>query len=285
MKKLALVSALLSSIIGLNAHAYQTESFGAYEHIDMDGAKSNSAAISGKYYFKSVQTRSAPLAEAAFLDKASSIGGGYSYSKIKDDEDLVDFQFNALGLESEIFIPDSQFYVSGALHRTNVKATVHGLGSESDNGNGYEFEAGFLPINGLLLAVGVADFSESMNPVKIAKYGFVTNFSNAAVVSGENDDTAVSLRAKYVSEIAGYYTNLEAQTYIGDETSYRLGADLYLDPTLSIGLSFADSTADDSDTIFNIRAQKFITPQFALGVGYTTLDDADSYGINGTLRF
>ena len=285
MKKLALVSALLSSIIGLNAHAYQTESFGAYEHIDMDGAKSNSAAISGKYYFKSVQTRSAPLAEAAFLDKASSIGGGYSYSKIKDDEDLVDFQFNALGLESEIFIPDSQFYVSGALHRTNVKATVHGLGSESDNGNGYEFEAGFLPINGLLLAVGVADFSESMNPVKIAKYGFVTNFSNAAVVSGENDDTAVSLRAKYVSEIAGYYTNLEAQTYIGDETSYRLGADLYLDPTLSIGLSFADSTADDSDTIFNIRAQKFITPQFALGLGYTTLDDADSYGINGTLRF
>lgn len=285
MKKLALVSALLSSIIGLNAHAYQTDSFGAYEHIDMDGAKSNSAAISGKYYFKSVQTRSAPLAEAAFLDKASSIGGGYSYSKIKDDEDLVDFQFNALGLESEIFIPDSQFYVSGALHRTNVKATVHGLGSESDNGNGYEFEAGFLPINGLLLAVGVADFSESMNPVKIAKYGFVTNFSNAAVVSGENDDTAVSLRAKYVSEIAGYYTNLEAQTYIGDETSYRLGADLYLDPTLSIGLSFADSTADDSDTIFNIRAQKFITPQFALGVGYTTVDDADSYGINGTLRF
>lgn len=285
MKKLALVSALLSSIIGLNAHAYQTESFGAYEHIDMDGAKSNSAAISGKYYFKSVQTRSAPLAEAAFLDKASSIGGGYSYSKIKDDEDLVDFQFNALGLESEIFIPDSQFYVSGALHRTNVKATVHGLGSESDNGNGYEFEASFLPINGLLLTVGVADFSESMNPVKIAKYGFVTNFSNAAVVSGENDDTAVTLRAKYVSEIAGYYTNLEAQTYIGDETSYRLGADLYLDPTLSIGLSFADSTADDSDTIFNIRAQKFITPQFALGVGYTTLDDADSYGINGTLRF
>lgn len=285
MKKLALVSALLSSIIGLNAHAYQTESFGAYEHIDMDGAKINSAAISGKYYFKSVQTRSAPLAEAAFLDKASSIGGGYSYSKMKDDEDLVDFQFNALGLESEIFIPDSQFYVSGALHRTNVKATVHGLGSESDNGNGYEFEAGFLPINGLLLAVGVADFSESMNPVKIAKYGFVTNFSNAAVVSGENDDTAVSLRAKYVSEIAGYYTNLEAQTYIGDETSYRLGADLYLDPTLSIGLSFADSTADDSDTIFNIRAQKFITPQFALSVGYTTVDDADSYGINGTLRF
>jgi hypothetical protein len=285
MKKLSLITALLSSCVALNANAYQTEATGAYEYVDMDGGKTNSAAISGKYYFNPVQTRNAPLAEAAFLDKASNIGGGYAYSKLQDDEDFGDLQFNIIGVEGEIFIPDTQFYVSGALHRTNIKATINGLGSESDNGNGYEFEAGFLPVNGLLLAVGVADFSESINPVKVAKYGFVTNISNAAVVSGDNDDTAVSLRAKYVSEVAGFYTNFEGVTYIGDETSYRLAADLYLDQTLSVGVSFADSTADDSDSIFNIRAQKFFNPQFALGVGYTTTDGADSYGINGTFRF
>ncbi|KXO80107.1 hypothetical protein AYL20_04465 [Acinetobacter venetianus] len=285
MKKLSLITALLSSCVALNANAYQTEATGAYEYVDMDGGKTNSAAISGKYYFNPVQTRNAPLAEAAFLDKASNIGGGYAYSKLQDDEDFGDLQFNIIGVEGEIFIPDTQFYVSGALHRTNIKATINGLGSESDNGNGYEFEAGFLPVNGLLLAVGVADFSESINPVKVAKYGFVTNVSNAAVVSGDNDDTAVSLRAKYVSEVAGFYTNFEGVTYIGDETSYRLAADLYLDQTLSVGVSFADSTTDDSDSIFNIRAQKFFNPQFALGVGYTTTDGADSYGINGTFRF
>ena len=285
MKKLSLITALLSSCVALNANAYQTEATGAYEYVDMDGGKTNSAAISGKYYFNPVQTRNAPLAEAAFLDKASNIGGGYAYSKLQDDEDFGDLQFNIIGVEGEIFIPDTQFYVSGALHRTNIKATINGLGSESDNGNGYEFEAGFLPVNGLLLAVGVADFSESINPVKVAKYGFVTNVSNAAVVSGDNDDTAVSLRAKYVSEVAGFYTNFEGVNYIGDETSYRLAADLYLDQTLSVGVSFADSTADDSDSIFNIRAQKFFNPQFALGVGYTTTDGADSYGINGTFRF
>ena len=285
MKKLSLITALLGSCVALNANAYQTEATGAYEYVDMDGGKTNSAAISGKYYFNPVQTRNAPLAEAAFLDKASSIGGGYAYSKLQDDEDFGDLQFNIIGVEGEVFIPDTQFYVSGALHRTNIKATINGLGSESDNGNGYEFEAGFLPVNGLLLSVGVADFSESINPVKVAKYGFVTNVSNAAVVSGDNDDTAVSLRAKYVSEVAGFYTNFEGVTYIGDETSYRLAADLYLDQTLSVGVSFADSTADYSDSIFNIRAQKFFNPQFALGVGYTTTDGADSYGINGTFRF
>ncbi|WP_031949859.1 putative porin, partial [Acinetobacter baumannii] len=80
-------------------------------------------------------------------------------------------------------------------------------------------------------------------------------------------------------------TNFEGQTYIGDETTYRLGADLYLDPTLSIGASFADSTAEDSDTIFSLRAQKFFTPQVAVGLTYTTVDDANSFGINGAFRF
>ena len=64
MKKLSLITALLSSFIGFNANAYQAESTIAYEHIDMDGGKTNSAAISGKFYFNPIQTRSAPLAEA-----------------------------------------------------------------------------------------------------------------------------------------------------------------------------------------------------------------------------
>ncbi|WEI19536.1 putative porin [Acinetobacter proteolyticus] len=285
MKKLSLVAALLSACFAINAHAYQSEVDAAYEHIDMDEGKGNSAVITGKYYFNPVQTRNAPLAEAAFLDKASNIGGGYAYSKLKDDEDSSDLQFNIIGLQGEFYIPNSQFYLSGALHRTNVKSTMNGLGSNSENGDGYSLEAGFLPINGLLLAVGVADLSDSLNPVQIAQYGFTNTLSNAAIVSGENDDTAVSLRAKYVSQIGGYYTNFEALSYIGDETTYRLGADLYLDSTLSVGLSFADSTADDSDSVFNVHAQKFFTPRFAVGIGYTTTDGVDSYGLNGTVRF
>ncbi|MFW1837846.1 putative porin [Acinetobacter gyllenbergii] len=285
MKKLNLLATLVSACFAVNAHAYQTEVNGAYEHINMDDGKGNSAVITGKYYFNPVQTRNAPLAEAAFLDKASNIGGGYAYSKLKDDQDFGDLQFNIIGFQGEFYVPNSQFYLSGALHRTNIKATINGLGSDSENGDGYSLEAGFLPINGLLLAVGVADLSDSLNPVQIAQYGFTNTLSNAAIVSGENDDTAVSLRAKYVAQIGGYYTNFEALSYIGDETSYRLGADLYLDPTLSVGISFADSTADDSDSVFSLRAQKFFTPQFALGVGYTTTDGADSYGLNGTVRF
>ena len=46
-----------------------------------------------------------------------------------------------------------------------------------------------------------------------------------------------------------------------------------------------DTTFDDFDTVWAVRAQKFFTPTIAVGLNYTTTEDADSYGINGTFRF
>ena len=115
----------------------------------------------------------------------------------------------------------------------------------------------------------------------VSKNGFIDTFSNISAVA---DDTAVTLRAKYVTQIGNHFTNFEGATYFGDETAYRLGADLYIDPTLSVGVSFMDTTFDDFDTVWAVRAQKFFTPAIAVGLDYTTTEDADSYGINGTFR-
>lgn len=285
MNKSNFLLALVTTICAFNANAYQTEVGTMYEFTDMDGGEVNSFGINGKYYFNPVETKNYPLAEAAFLNKASNIGAGYTYSKVEDDQDYAKLEYNSVGVAGEYFIPNSQFYLSGAFNRTKREVTVNNYGSADESGNGYALEVGFLPIDGLLLASGVADLSESFDPIQAAKYGFLTSFTNATTVTGEDNDKAVTLRAKYVTQIGNFYTNFEGQTYIGDETTYRLGADIYLDPTLSIGASFANSTADDSDTIFSVRAQKFFTPQVAVGLSYTTVDDADSFGINGTFRF
>lgn len=285
MNKSNFLLALVTTICAFNANAYQTEVGTMYEFTDMDGGEVNSFGINGKYYFNPVETKNYPLAEAAFLNKASNIGAGYTYSKVEDDQDYAKLEYNSVGVAGEYFIPNSQFYLSGAFNRTKREVTVNNYGSADESGNGYALEVGFLPIDGLLVAAGVADLSESFDPIQAAKYGFLTSFTNATTVTGEDDDKAVTLHAKYVTQIGNFYTNFEGQTYIGDETTYRLGADIYLDPTLSIGASFANSTADDSDTIFSVRAQKFFTPQVAVGLSYTTVDDADSFGINGTFRF
>ena len=264
-KKLALATALLASLG--TAHAYQAELNVGYENTDIDNLGDlDTFFINGKYYLNDVQVKNSPLAEAAFLNKASNIGLGYANASGDGDEDI-----DVFGVSGEFYIPNTQFYVSGTINQVDFAG---------DDNTGYALEVGYLPVTGMLVAVGAAN--ESVDPVQVANYGFTANLSNALTVG---DDTALSLRAKYVTQIGNHFTNFEGLTYIGDETTYRLAADLYIDPTLSVGLSIADSTADGSDTLFGIKAQKFFTPTIAAGVNYHTTDGIDSFGINGTFRF
>ena len=277
LKKIALTTALIASFG--TAHAYQAEINANYENTSFDGDSEDldTFGISGKYYLNGVNTKNSPLAEAAFLSKASNIGLGYANSSI--DEDGADLEIDTVGLNGEFFIPNSQFYVSGSLNRSEVTVESE-FGNASDDNVGYALEAGYLPVDGLLIAAGVA--KENLDPMYVSKNGFIDTFSNISAVA---DDTAVTLRAKYVTQIGNHFTNFEGATYFGDETAYRLGADLYIDPTLSVGVSFMDTTFDDFDTVWAVRAQKFFTPAIAVGLNYTTTEDADSYGINGTFRF
>lgn len=277
LKQLALTTALIASFG--TAHAYQAEINANYENTSFDGDSEDldTFGISGKYYLNGVITKNSPLAEAAFLSKASNIGLGYANSSI--DEDGGDLEIDTVGLNGEFFIPNSQFYVSGSLNRSEVTVESE-FGKASDDNVGYALEAGYLPVDGLLIAAGVA--KENLDPMYVSKNGFIDTFSNISAVA---DDTAVTLRAKYVTQIGNHFTNFEGATYFGDETAYRLGADLYIDPTLSVGVSFMDTTFDDFDTVWAVRAQKFFTPAIAVGLDYTTTEDADSYGINGTFRF
>lgn len=277
LKQLALTTALIASFG--TAHAYQAEINANYENTSFDGDSEDldTFGISGKYYLNGVITKNSPLAEAAFLSKASNIGLGYANSSI--DEDGADLEIDTVGLNGEFFIPNSQFYVSGSLNRAEVTVESE-FGKASDDNVGYALEAGYLPVDGLLIAAGVA--KENLDPMYVSKNGFIDTFSNISAVA---DDTAVTLRAKYVTQIGNHFTNFEGATYFGDETAYRLGADLYIDPTLSVGVSFMDTTFDDFDTVWAVRAQKFFTPAIAVGLDYTTTEDADSYGINGTFRF
>lgn len=277
LKQLALTTALIASFG--TAHAYQAEINANYENTSFDGDSEDldTFGISGKYYLNGVITKNSPLAEAAFLSKASNIGLGYANSSI--DEDGADLEIDTVGLNGEFFIPNSQFYVSGSLNRAEVTVESE-FGKASDDNVGYALEAGYLPVDGLLIAAGVA--KENLDPMYVSKNGFIDTFSNISAVA---DDTAVTLRAKYVTQIGNHFTNFEGATYFGDETAYRLGTDLYIDPTLSVGVSFMDTTFDDFDTVWAVRAQKFFTPAIAVGLDYTTTEDADSYGINGTFRF
>jgi len=249
LKKLTLATALIASLG--TAHAYQAEVGGTIALVDPDnGDTSTGFAIDGTYYFNPVQVKNSPLNEAAFLNRASNINAAVSYI----DYDLFDVTTFNVGVE--YFVPNSDFYVSGNIGQSSTDTPIG-----DDDTTLYSAELGYLPVPGLLVAVGLAGYDNDAG-----------------------DDVDPTLRAKYVSQVGAYDMNFEGGASFGDLDAYNLGADLYLDKTFSVGLGFSDSDLENSD-VFTIRAKKFFTQQVSLEGSIDFADAGNVFGVRGAYRF
>lgn len=255
MKKLAIASALLATFaFAGTAQAYQAEVGGSITHIDWDNADSSTGfGVDGTYYFNPVQVKNSPLNEAAFLNRASNVNGGLSYSDSNNIEQTV----FAAGIE--YFVPNTDFYLSAGINHLEIETPF----AEGDS-TGYSAEVGYLPAPGLLVAAG---------------------FVGQSVDDGD-DEIDPTIRAKYVTQMGGYDVNFEAGTSFGDIDYYNLGADVYLDKTLSVGAGFSSSDSDlaDDDT-FTLRAKKFFNQQVSVEGSVGFGDTANTFGVRGAYRF
>ena len=249
LKKLTLATALIASLG--TAHAYQAEVGGTIALVDPDnGDTSTGFAIDGTYYFNPVQVKNSPLNEAAFLNRASNINAAVSYI----DYDLFDVTTFNVGVE--YFVPNSDFYVSGNIGQSSTDTPIG-----DDDTTIYSAELGYLPVPGLLLAVGLAGYNNDAG-----------------------DDVDPTLRAKYVTQVGQYDMNFEGGASFGDLDAYSLGADLYLDKTFSVGLGYSDSDIDNSD-VFTIRAKKFFNQQVSLEGSIDFAYEGNIFGVRGAYRF
>ncbi|WOE41453.1 putative porin [Acinetobacter chinensis] len=257
MKKLAIASAVLSMIaITGTAHAYQAEVGASAGLIDPDnGSSSGSFGVNGTYYFNPVQTRNAPLAEAAFLDRASNVKAQYHYDEVGDDE------VHNYGAGIEYFVPGSDFYVSGNVGRQDVKFK-HGNDLDTTL---YSAEVGYLPAPGFLIAAGVKGYDNDYK-----------------------DGVDPTIRAKYVTQVGGKDINLEAGAAFGDLDEYNLAADYFIDKTFSVGADYYSNDLNDNNE-FGINARKFFTPQVSLegrvGFGEVGNNDYNKFGVAAKYRF
>ncbi|WP_180002598.1 MULTISPECIES: putative porin [unclassified Acinetobacter] len=248
-KKLTLATVLIASLG--TAHAYQAEVGGTIALVDPDnGDTSTGFAIDGTYYFNPVQVKNSPLNEAAFLNRASNINAAVSYI----DYDLFDVTTFNVGVE--YFVPNSDFYVSGNIGQSSTDTPIG-----DDDTTIYSAELGYLPVPGLLVAVGLAGYDNDAG-----------------------DDVDPTLRAKYVTQVGQYDMNFEGGASFGDLDAYSLGADLYLDKTFSVGLGYSDSDIDNSD-VFTIRAKKFFNQQVSLEGSIDFADEGNIFGVRGAYRF
>ena len=258
MKKLAIASALLSAIaVTGTAHAYQAEVGASAAYLDPDnGSSGNAFGVDGTYYFNPVQTRNAPMAEAAFLDRASNVNAHINYNEVGDDE------VTKYGVGAEYYVPNSDFYLSGNVGRQDVD---YAGGGDSDT-TLYGAEVGYLPAPGLLIAAGLKGYDND-----------------------NNDGVDPTIRAKYVTQLSnGNDINLEAGAAFGDLDEYNLAADYFIDKSFSVGADYYNNDLSDNSE-FGVNARKFFTQQVSLegriGFGEVGNNDYNKFGVAAKYRF
>ena len=294
MKKLGLATALLLAMTG--AQAYQFEVQGQSEYIDNTvNDQDFYGALQGTYYFKNVDATKGPLAEAAFLNQASNFSLAYNYGedKLPGNRDVV----HVYGAKAEAYVPTKLVpaYASASYSHT---ITDNKTGEPNDNGDRYALELGAVVAPNFLVAVGYTSVADqySLDAFNILSNG-VAKAALESLSIGEDpnyDQDAITARTKYVGAIDG--TNMavgfEAGLVYGEDTMYNLKTDLYLTPALSVGASYAETSADSPiDSAWGANVNYFITPAIAVGASYVNTNaegvavDTQTVGLNAKFRF
>ena len=291
MKKISLATAMLLAMTG--AQAYQFEVQGQSEYIDNTANDKNfTGAVQGTYYFKNVDAAKGPLAEAAFVNQASNVALAYNYGEY--DEAGLDIVSHTYGAKAEAYIPTKfvPAYASASYSHT-INDSKNALETD-DQGDRYALELGAVVAPNFLVAVGytsVAD-DESYDAFNILSNGVAKAGLESATIADKKD--AITARTKYVGAIDGTNMALGFETGLvyGRDTAYSLKTDLYLTPALSVGASYAETSANiANDKAWGANVNYFITPAIAVGATYVNSNaegearDTQTVGLNAKVRF
>ena len=295
MKKLGLATALLLAMTG--AQAYQFEVQGQSEYIDGTvNDKNFTGSVQGTYYYKNVDASKGPLAEAAFLNQASNVSLAYTYAPF-DLGNLVDIESHTYGVKGEAYLPTKfvPAYASASYSHTKLNADAN-IATFKDNGDRYALELGAVIAPNFLVAVGYTSVVDtiSLDAFGIMNNGIAKAVGEAATIADDQD--AITARVKYVGAIDG--TNMaigfESGLVYGESTAYQLKTDLYLNPQLSVGVSYAESSYDNllPNKAWGANVNYFITPAVAVGASYVNANaekgsvlDTQTVGLNAKFRF
>lgn len=258
MKKSFLLKSIVLaalSVAAVSANAYQSEVGLTGVYANTTGSDGKGIALDATYYFAGVDTAKGPLNEAAFLNRASNVGAAVSYAEAGDAD------ATSAELKGEYYHADSNLYASANL----------GYG-EIDDGTGkvdattYAVELGYLPVDGLLLALGVTGVDLD--------------------VAGADTDFNPTLRAHYVTQYGSHDVALKADTTFADgNMDYNVGGTYYIDNTFGLGVDYANSNMEGADSTITFSAKKFVTPAASIEAMIGTTDGANSFGIRGAYRF
>jgi hypothetical protein len=236
------------------------------------------------------------LAEAAFLNQASNVALAYQYAQYDAprDEGRSDVESHVYGAKAEAYVPTQLVPAYASVAYSHTHNDGKNAATADDNGDRYALELGALVAPNFLVAVGYTSIADTM---AVDSFGIIANGAVKAVgeaLTINEDQDAITARTKYVGAIDG--TNMavgfEAGLVYGESTAYNLKTDLYLTPALSVGASYAETSADVAiDSAWGANVNYFITPAVAVGASYVNANavgeavDTQTVGVNAKFRF
>ena len=249
--KYPLATALLAlSSAPLMADVYNVEIDGSYNEAEIGKIESDVFVLKGSYFFGGVDDSKGPLAEAAFIDRASNVSLTYG----NGDTDPGDAGVEEFGVGGRYVNKESGFIFSADYDLQQVDFK----GSSKAELETFRFEAGLYVVEqGALTALfntrrtDAEESSNSPSNVEKAKqYG--VRYAQLIDFEGER---SLKVDASYV------YTDFKEDD---DDSVSNLDikADYYFTRQLSAGINLGYVFVSDSDT-----------------------DDAPRYGINGKYFF
>jgi len=234
MKKRCLyASVILALSSSAFAGSYQGEAAGSLAVVDQSGGD-NATVIGGRgnFYFAPVNNAGKPLAEAAFLSKASGVKGHIDLEN-SDSNDTT-----RLGLGAEVYIPRSIVYLGIDLERVDT---------DYDDNNAWIFTGGITPIDGLLVTTSYNEdtgYDLNVHAKYVTKLG---GQQSVKFFGGLVDDDSNTINAGF-----HFYFNRQLGAGMeiidsGDNTDFKLQGDYFLNENTFVRAFYRNS--DYADTL------------------------------------
>lgn len=233
LKTLSAVIALTLCSTAAMANTYQAEVGVVLGTIDTDAGDADLFGLGGEFFFEAVDTSGKPLAEAAFLQKASSVSAAYAQT------DYDGFEISAASLDVGYYFGDSIFYAG---------ATVVSYDFDGESEDDWGVTVGVTPVDGWLVTTTYmddVDYELNLQSKYVTQLAGETaiNFDLGYADGGDFDDI--------ISAGLDYYINhslsLGVFTESAEETATGVRGRYFFNDQFSAQFSY--ETEDDVDTI------------------------------------
>jgi Putative general bacterial porin len=250
-------TALLSMAVGSAAclaDDFRSEMRGAYSRLigPQDFPDLDAAWLQGLWFFAPVKSDGVPLAEAAFLARASSVSAAAARSESSFGVSV--FRLNSQAANVSYYIPRTRVFAGVTASRNQHVTAVSSTIVQKAYDTRWSGTLGIAPLDGLLVTTDIPE------------HGYDPNIS-----------------ARYVGKLPNshYYAgSVRLVDPDRGDTSFGVEFDYYFDHTFSAGVAYQDA----SESLTG-KMRKFFTPRFSLGGSYTSDEFVDSFTVDVAWRF